>query len=71
VISARQSSIALAVSGDKTPDVTIRLDRDASIPVLAAGDTVLFEGVVERFQREPFMLTFEIDGKAGFVRKLK
>ena len=71
VISVRQSSIVLSVSDGKTPDVTIQLNSGAHPSGLAAGDTVLFEGVGERFQREPFMLTLEIYGQAGFIEKAK
>jgi hypothetical protein len=60
------SELVLALSDDRTPEVTLKLfDEDGKstglkMP-LAPGTTVEFGGIARRFEREPFMLTFEVE----------
>jgi hypothetical protein len=49
----------VAMPGEKTPEVTLKLKGQLDKP-LPAGTPVSFEGVVKAFAREPFMLILDV-----------
>ena len=57
--SQHPNEFLVAMSGEKTPEVTVKLKSQLDKP-LPAGTPVRFAGVVTAFTREPFMLTVEV-----------
>src|SRR5205823_14078644 len=57
----------VAMPGEKTPEITLKLKGQLERP-LPAGAPVSFEGVVKAFVREPFMLTLEVETVNRAVR---
>jgi hypothetical protein len=57
----------IAMPGEKTPEVTLRLKGQLDKP-LPAGTPVSIEGVVKAFAREPFMLTLDVETVKRAVR---
>jgi len=58
--------LVVAMSDDHTPEVTLTFTDDHGKPAtikepVAAGTIVEFGGMASEFQREPFMLTFEVN----------
>ena len=60
VMSSHPTLLVLAISDDRTPEVTLKV----STPLRATfprGTVVLFQGVATDFSKDPFMLTFEVE----------
>ena len=57
----------VAMPGEKTPEVTLKLKGQLDKP-LPAGTPVSFEGVVKAFAREPFMLILDVETVNRAVR---
>ena len=57
--AAHPSEFLVAMSGDKTPEVKLRLDKQLEKP-LQPGTPVSFVGVAKEFTTEPFMITFDV-----------
>jgi tetratricopeptide (TPR) repeat protein len=58
--AANPKELVLGVTNEDTPEVTLRLEQPLRGKA-APGTALEFEGVVSEFQREPFMLTLEVD----------
>jgi len=54
------SEFLVAVSDDKTPDITLSLEGRLE-KALPAGTPVIFECLAEKFTPEPFMLTCHVE----------
>jgi len=59
----------IRVSMEPHSDAEVTLEVPATVPLngIEAGKTVVFQGVARKFARNPFMLTFEVDGNETFV----
>ncbi len=62
------TSIVVAISDEKTPEATLRINGPLRNSI-AAGSTVRFRGVATAFSPHPFMLTFEAE--LGDVRRTR
>jgi hypothetical protein len=58
----RPKELVLAISDATTPEITLKFET--ALPGKAEPGTVIgFEGVPSAFTKDPFMLTFDVDGK--------
>ena len=58
----RPKELVVGISSPDTPEVTLKFEN--ALPGKAEpGTTIEFEGVPSAFTKEPFMLTFDVEGK--------
>ncbi len=58
----KPKELVLAISDDTTPEVTLKFET--ALPGKADPGTVIgFEGIPSAFAKDPFMVTFDVDGK--------
>jgi hypothetical protein len=65
----RPTRLVLAMSDEKTPEVTLKVAPPLKSP-FPKGTVVLFAGVAAEFSKDPFMLTFDVEQDGStFVEK--